>query len=216
VKEEVMGTQTHYWSFANGSMFLAADSGVTGWWPFPAAMHARVAEAWQLWDDVSALTTVQAVDDVNLARDSLTWVDWGVTGYWDTTLTHDWTRLALGTVTGGNIGVHLNRGEHNRYHELWADPALSQNEGGNTFMQGTEAFNTLLHEIGHSLGLDHTELSRFCSIPAQAISSAAAMNSITFWSERAGTTDSTATRETTLSSAARARIPWMAGPTTIC
>jgi hypothetical protein len=137
--KRVMATSTQFWSVADGTMFLTADGRrIQEWYVLNAEQQARVAEAFGLWDDVSAFTAIQVIDDDNLARDSMTIVTEYFLGieydrYWKNSLPNDWTRVALAQIDGGpttpprtdggdeTLGVNKADGAQDRYHEVYID-----------------------------------------------------------------------------------------------
>ena len=154
-----MPTSTRYWSAADGLVFQRGPAGVTSSWELNFTQQARLAEAAGLWDDVSNLTMVQAVDDDNLARSVNTWIEvrdifgFVYDAYWEVELTNDWTRISIGTFSDPDTwGVNRPNGRNWRYHEVYIDV---DNEGVGSFQLGSHAFYTLLHEMGHSIVVDH-------------------------------------------------------------
>lgn len=147
-----MPTAKQFFSAAQGSMFLTGDPEaelvVTAWRALNATQQMRLADAMQVWSDVSGFRAVAAIDDADLAHRSTTWLG----SRWQNSLAHDWTRVAVGDIAGhaGSyiFGTNKAWGAARRYHEIYIDSAL---EGVDTFQLGSRAFKQLLHEIGHSV-----------------------------------------------------------------
>jgi hypothetical protein len=151
-----VGTSTQFWSIADGSVFLT--EGINNPTTLNSTQIARLSEAMALWDDVSAFTAIQAIDDDNLAAESTTYVTEYFLGipinsYWENSLPSDWTRVAIGDIANANtLGINRSYGANNRYHEVYIDVS---DEGINTFQLGSRAFYTVIHEMGHSIIDDH-------------------------------------------------------------
>jgi Ca2+-binding RTX toxin-like protein len=124
-----------------------------------------------LWDDVSSFSPYWSVDDTTLARRSanLITVNEYFLGilvrtytYWDVSLTADWTRVAVGDFSNGSIlGINASYGDNGRYHEVYIS---SDNDGVSTFQLGSRAFYTVVHELGHSITVNHITGNRLQTI----------------------------------------------------
>lgn len=158
-----MPTSYQNFNAARGSMYLAtqgdANDQVTAWYELNGTQEARMREAVGLWDDVSNFSGGISADDAGLAGRSVTWVTetfLGIPtgGHWQNNLSFDWTRVAVADIAGtSTLGVNKTFGANNRYHEVYID---STQEGVGDFQLGSIAFNTLVHELGHSV-IDGTD-----------------------------------------------------------
>lgn len=133
-----MATSEQFWSPAVGTLF-GINGSVSAWYELNTNQVARAAEAYGLWNDVCGLSAPRAVDDVGIARRAANR---------ETTLTTDWTRIAVGDIIDPNtLGFNQSMGNLGRYHQVIIDRSI---EGISNFQLGSAAFVTLLHEIGHT------------------------------------------------------------------
>jgi serralysin len=112
-----------------------------GYTPFSAAQKAAAAEAMALWDDLIPQTFVN-VGDVSVSG----WAH------------NDATILLANTTTGpAQAWTYYPGGDHQYTRvssDVWAaDPAV--NWTNNWFAPGGYGETTLIHELGHALGLSH-------------------------------------------------------------
>src|SRR6185369_15290276 len=79
--------------------------------------------------------------------------DW----HWGNSLPHDWTRVAVGHfVAGAKLnGINIPDGDNGRYVEVFIGDHLG---GAGTFAPGSSAFNTVVHELGHSVLGDQLDM----------------------------------------------------------
>ncbi len=158
-----MATSTQFWSIADGSVFLADQGGEGRIVDNPEVLNttqqARVAEAMGLWDDVSGFTAIERPDDDNLARDSTTTVAeifsaFPLTGTGrarcrTTGPASWWATFGVTEIAGTNKAS----GADSHYHEVYIDTFRDGGspDGLGTFELGSDAFHTLVHELGHSV-----------------------------------------------------------------
>ena len=141
-----MATLPHLWSIADGSTFLGQDEVTTGY-VLNDVQADRVREAWGLWADISGFTPEEVYDDVNLAR------------AWDSrpaSVPNHWTCIAGAEFDpeAEAIGLFPTSDDNDHYHEIYIE--VNQ-EGGDTFVPGSTAFSTVVHELGHAIIGDHFE-----------------------------------------------------------
>lgn len=100
---------------------------VSSWTELNPNQLTRLWEAVRLWDDVSNQTMRTTTDGPDLARRSTTQIVETFLGvednrYWQNSLPHDWTRVAVGEITNpGTLGLNFSYGANLCYHEVIID-----------------------------------------------------------------------------------------------
>ena len=139
-----MATSTITWSIADGGWSLQNDKDpnkvVTNLSKMNPTQASQVAEAFHLWEDVASVVGLQIDDNADLAKGVLRDLS---------SLPFDWIRISMGTIAGDYLGLNATSSKNKYYHEIFIGD--SKNVNVNTFKVGREAFNTVVHEIGHTV-----------------------------------------------------------------